>query len=894
MNTMQAMGIAALLLGGPMGQSAQASGTQAELGVARISLTNGEVTLQRGASGDWIEGSVNTPLVEGDSLAAGSSSRTEVQLDSANFVRLQGDSRIHLAELGHRRFRLQLESGTLTYNELKGGEADVDIETPFVAIRPLAHGLYRVEVGLDGKTVITVRRGKAEIASAAGTEKLDRGETMIVRADADGAPLFQVDAAAPKDDWDRWNERREKLLRRSISRRYVSQDIYGVEDLDYYGSWRYVSGYGYSWFPTVDIGWSPYRLGRWTWLDYYGWCWVGSEPWGWAPYHYGRWYRHNSYGWGWYPGHHHRRHYWRPAHVAFFGYGSHSGFRAGLGLGFGHIGWVPLAPYEPYYPWYGGRYGARGHGRRHGRSGGGRNTTIFVDNSVNIYNNYRNARARNGVTMIDAQNFARGRVRNPRSPRRAELRQAGLMRGQVPVVPQRESRGRAVRAANDRNLRAGSARERGFFSRRLAGNRDARASFEQQRLRMSRSVQAFEASQPSNRRVAGAPRARSGVGAARAARTGSTAASRRSVAGAGRGAGNPRAASVPSGPGARNSALNRGAAARNPRGRGAWRQFGGVRNGRGPATPAGTSTSWRRFGGGTSAPRGASRSARPTVSSGNSSSPFRRGAAPRQNSARTAGPSSRGAAPSSNSGSRGFAPRGNSRTANGGSNRSFSSRSVTPRPNSGNRAAMPSALPTTPSRSTGTFRRSNPAGSNRGNRRSTYQPRSRSRGSTFNIPAGNAGTRRSGAGSRGVVAPPTTSRVPATGRRSGSPSFHGPGGSSARPSAPSVNRSRGSRAGSRSTGSGRGSSFGGPRSPAGRSSSGGGFGASAQRSTAPRSGGSLRGRSQGGAYGGGASINRGGGASRGSSLGSRSSAGARANGGGKSRGNQGGGRFGRR
>ena len=589
MTTRQKLGIwiAAALLSAPAWPAAAAPEARTELGVARISLTNGEVTLRRADSGDWVEARVNTPLVEGDAVATARSARTEVQLDSRNFARLSGDSEVNLTELGNRRFRLQINRGTVTYNELKDGEADVDIETPYVAIRPLERGMYRIEVGFDSRTVITVRRGKAEIASKVGTQQLRQGKTMVVRADSEGNPEFHVVDAASKDDWDRWNERREKQLRKSKSRRYVSQDIYGVEDLDDHGNWQYVSGYGYSWFPSVSLGWSPYRHGRWTWLDYYGWSWVGYEPWGWAPYHYGRWYHHHHHGWGWYPGHHYGRHYWRPALVAFFGYGGHGGFRAGLGFGFGNIGWVPLAPHEPYYAWYGGR---RGHGGRHG----GRNTTIFVDNNVNIYNNYRNARARNGVTMVDAQDFARGRVRNPRSPRQAELRQARLMRGQVPVVPERESRGRTVRAANDRG---GAAQSRNFFSRQPPRSRAPRTSFEQQRQEMSRSVQAFSASRPVNRRAPATARARSGAGGTRVAAARSAGGAQPSPgAVSSNGVVTAGTTARPGGGRSRTGAAapNRGTLAEADRRNNAWRNFGSVRNGDPSATPGRAAVSGSR------------------------------------------------------------------------------------------------------------------------------------------------------------------------------------------------------------------------------------------------------------------------------------------------------------
>ena len=39
-------------------------------GVARVSLTNGDITMQRGDSGDWIAAAVNAPMVTGDKIYA--------------------------------------------------------------------------------------------------------------------------------------------------------------------------------------------------------------------------------------------------------------------------------------------------------------------------------------------------------------------------------------------------------------------------------------------------------------------------------------------------------------------------------------------------------------------------------------------------------------------------------------------------------------------------------------------------------------------------------------------------------------------------------------------------------------------------------------------------------
>lgn len=495
----------ALLLTGlvaPPPSSAQSSDSGPALGVARISLTNGDVTTKRGDSGDWVAASVNTPLVEGDLVETGPGSRVEIQLDYSNLIRLDGSSTLEIAQLGDRDFRVRLLDGRATYSELRGGEADVDIETPFVAVRPQKNGRYEIETR-PGETVVQVRRGEAEVASPDGVQRVGKGRMLVIREGDDGRLDIREERDEPSSEWDEWNKLRDDRLSKSESYRYVSRSVTGADDLDYYGDWDYVSGYGNCWYPRVSAGWSPYRDGRWSWIDYYGWSWVGYEPWGWAPYHYGRWFHHPVRGWGWWPGYAHRHYSWRPALVAFFGYSGRN-FSLGVGFGYGNVGWVPLAPYETYYPWYGrGGYGRYGGGNRI-------HNTIIVDNSVNIYNTYRNARVNNGVTVVDANGFSRGQLNNPRSLRGAELQRASLMRGQIPVVPQRGSLGQVVNRSARGNAgvasRAASVRT---FSRggntRTASARTARVPFDQQRNQIATSVRDFRTN-----RGAGAGTVRSG------------------------------------------------------------------------------------------------------------------------------------------------------------------------------------------------------------------------------------------------------------------------------------------------------------------------------------------------------------------------------------------------
>jgi hypothetical protein len=471
---------------------AQSTDAGPALGVARISLINGDVTTKRGDSGDWVSAQVNEPVVEGDFIETAPGSRIELQLDYSNVIRLDGAASVEITELGNKVFRVRLLEGRLTYSELKGGEADIDIETPLAAVRPRERGRYEVEVR-GGETIVQVRRGRTEIASVNGLETLGNGRMAVIRDQGPGAgPEILTERAQASDAWDDWNRSRDNRLEDVTAYRYVSQDIVGAADLDDHGDWQYVSGYGHCWYPRgVGVGWAPYRSGRWMWADYYGWNWVGYEPWGWAPYHYGRWFHTPGLGWGWWPGYRHHRHFYQPALVSFFGWGGGRGFSVGVGIGFGHVGWVPLAPGELYRPWYGrGFYGGRNRV----------NNTIIVDNSVNIYNNYRNARANNGVTVVDANGFSRGQLNNPTSLRGEELQRASLIRGQIPVAPTREAQGRVVRASargqNSQAARQASSSGVRSFARSgdVAATRSARlerSSFDQQRQQVVSSVRSF-------------------------------------------------------------------------------------------------------------------------------------------------------------------------------------------------------------------------------------------------------------------------------------------------------------------------------------------------------------------------------------------------------------------
>jgi hypothetical protein len=467
------------LLAQPAGQTAGVPagqpGTEEDgpgRGVARISLMNGDVSVRRGDSGDWVAAAINGPLMADDRVLTGPGARAEVQLNYYNRVRLAGDAEVRFPGLEWHKYEIQVASGTIVFSALPGSNDQIEFATPAAALRPLAPGSYRITV-LGGDAVeFTVRRGEADIYTPKGSRRLTPGRSMRVHLAEDGMPEFQMTAEIARDGFDEFNAARDQELSQVKSYEHMSRDIEGGEDLDNAGEWVDQAPYGYVWRPYVSPDWAPYQDGRWMWEDYYGWTWLSYDPWGWGPYHYGRWFYNG--GWYWYPGGFGARLWWRPALVGFFGWG---GF--GIGLGFGGFGWVPLAPFELFHPWYG-----------HGYFGGGRwgGFNQSITRNVNITNVYRNARVAGGVHGTSAQNFGRGSVGRGSTVPASELSHASAMHGPLPVTPGRESLRMSDRATSSALSSRGAQSGNQHFVASHQTAAASRTSFEQQRQSIAQAV----------------------------------------------------------------------------------------------------------------------------------------------------------------------------------------------------------------------------------------------------------------------------------------------------------------------------------------------------------------------------------------------------------------------
>ena len=344
---------AVLLAGATLAFSAWAQeGDQADppSRVARLSYIHGDVSFVPAGENDWVQAQLNRPLVTGDKLFADGGARAALEIGAAS-IRVDQNSNFDFLNLDDNTAQMELTEGALNLRvrRLYDGQ-NYEIDTPTLAFVANRVGEFRIDVQGNGQgTTVTVLSGGGDVYGEGGARfRVDEGQSVTFNDSQ--LQDYAVNDLPQPDAFDAFCHQRDQRMNASTSRRYVSEEVIGYEDLDDYGNWDDAPEYGHVWYPTsVAVGWSPYHSGHWGWVGAYGWSWVDDAPWGFAPFHYGRWVSVSG-RWGWCPGRIDVRPVYAPALVAFVG-GRIGGVNVSIGIG-EPIGWFPLGWNEPYIPSY--------------------------------------------------------------------------------------------------------------------------------------------------------------------------------------------------------------------------------------------------------------------------------------------------------------------------------------------------------------------------------------------------------------------------------------------------------------------------------------------------------------------------------------------------------------
>jgi len=294
--------------------------------IVRLSEVQGTVRIDRATGDGFDKAFLNLPVIEGSRVKTGKDGRAEVEFEDGSALRLAPDSEvdfIHLAlgDDGQKLSTVQLVSGTV-YADLhpkKAGQKTGDqfllnFSHESVTVPEATH--FRVELD-DARATVAVFKGKLSATTPSGQFDVAEKHSATIElanddlANGDPAKPAKKDTfviarnyeADPSDAWDRqqtdYHDRYASAGGSGISSPYG----YGMSDLNYYGNFMIVPGYGNVWQPYfIGANWSPFQDGGWAFYPGAGYMWVSGYPWGWMPYNYGNWAFAPGFGWIWQPG----------------------------------------------------------------------------------------------------------------------------------------------------------------------------------------------------------------------------------------------------------------------------------------------------------------------------------------------------------------------------------------------------------------------------------------------------------------------------------------------------------------------------------------------------------------------------------------------------------------
>ncbi len=319
--------------------------------VGRISHVEGEVSRYVPEEEDWVATVKDAPFGVNDAIYSDRGGRAEIMMPNNTWARIDGDTRIQLIALRDDVTEIDVASGVARFYN-KGSDAVIKARTAFGYVTAPGDTTFDLDVGDDSVEVVTLKGTVYFTHSTSETEvEVIAGSSSIL------ADSHQVTAGEASTDpyWHAWNRKRDTLWAKRMrmkgkSVKYLPprlhDDAYVLEE---HGRWErvyYHGAYHYFWRPLyVSVGWAPFTVGRWV-LWYGDHTWIPHEPFGYVTHHYGNWVFVGGF-WYWAPPMSYVRvHIGRPLlHIGFAWY---PGRVAWIHFG-AHVGWVPLAPWEPYY-----------------------------------------------------------------------------------------------------------------------------------------------------------------------------------------------------------------------------------------------------------------------------------------------------------------------------------------------------------------------------------------------------------------------------------------------------------------------------------------------------------------------------------------------------------------
>jgi len=271
--------------------------------IVRLSDIQGSVQIDKNNGAGFESAFVNLPVTQGTRLRTGERGRAEVEFEDGSSLRLTPNttiefSKLALSDSGKRISDIHLVQGMAYVNWLGKDDLSVDFAHEKLAVDRAAH--FRLDSSPQIAN-LAVFKGDIEVEGPNGKLSVEKKKNASFDlADNDKSAVTGKIQEAPLDSWDKEaSSYHDQYAKNNTNSPYG----YGIADLNYYGAYSNVPGYGMMWQPYfTGVGWDPFMDGAWGFYPGYGYMFASAYPWGWLPYRYGTWAFVPGYGWGWQPG----------------------------------------------------------------------------------------------------------------------------------------------------------------------------------------------------------------------------------------------------------------------------------------------------------------------------------------------------------------------------------------------------------------------------------------------------------------------------------------------------------------------------------------------------------------------------------------------------------------
>ena len=272
--------------------------------IVRLSDVQGSVQIDKNTGLGFENAFLNLPITQGAQVRTHDRGRAEIEFEDGSTLRLTPNTTVEfstlgLSDSGKRTSVINLVEGMAYVNWLgkSGDQFSLNFSREKISLDHAAH--FRVQTSTQ-VTKLAVFKGDVDVDGPAGKVTVEKKKTANFDAnDNDKYTLAKNVEEAPLDSWDKEASSYHDQYAKNNSSPYG----YGASDLNYYGTYSNVPGYGMMWQPFfTGVGWDPFMNGAWSWYPGYGYMFASAYPWGWMPYRYGSWMSVPGMGWMWQPG----------------------------------------------------------------------------------------------------------------------------------------------------------------------------------------------------------------------------------------------------------------------------------------------------------------------------------------------------------------------------------------------------------------------------------------------------------------------------------------------------------------------------------------------------------------------------------------------------------------